>query len=369
MAEWMAKERGEQGMPAPWRFYERMDRLRLRQGEWLDALGWGPRETPSRVLLRGPCLTLKGYPAAAADGPVVLLVPAPIKRAYIWDLAPGASVVQACLERGLRPYVVQWEMPGEDAGLADYADRFLRECIEAIAADCGTRRAVVAGHSLGGILAAIFAALNPELVAGLVLLGAPLHFSPSAEQGALGPVVERAGGVRELATRLPPRVPGSLMTTAGFVASPMAFGRERWTDWWRSLLSLEAIKTHMQVERWTLDELPLAGRLVEDIVEQLYGADAFMAGTLSCGGRTAAASRVTAPLLAVAQPRCPVVPPAAVLPFVAAAASREKRMLWYEGDVGVAIQHVGLLVGHNAHARLWPEIVDWIYAVWPGKLG
>ena len=35
-------------------------------------------------------------------------------------------------------------------------------------------------------------------------------------------------------------------------------------------------------------------------------------------------------------------------------------LLPYDGDVGVSLQHVGLLVGPQAHARLWPEIVRWV---------
>jgi polyhydroxyalkanoate synthase len=37
-------------------------------------------------------------------------------------------------------------------------------------------------------------------------------------------------------------------------------------------------------------------------------------------------------------------------------------VLWYEGDVGVALQHVGMLVGSNAHQALWPEILQWLHA-------
>jgi hypothetical protein len=45
---------------------------------------------------------------------------------------------------------------------------------------------------------------------------------------------------------------------------------------------------------------------------------------------------------------------------VGAAASRDKTVLHYEGDVGVALQHVGPLVGRRAHALLWPRITQWI---------
>jgi len=349
-------------MPPAWLMYERMDRVRSRQGQWLDALGWGPRETPSRIVLRRPGLTLKGYASPAGKGPVLLVVPAPIKRAYIWDLAPGASVVQACLSGGLRPYVVQWETPEANAGLEQFGDQYLAECVQAIGAECGVSRVILAGHSLGGVLATVFAAVNPDLAAGLVLLGTPLHFSPSQEQGALGAAAGKPGA-REFLESMPDQVPGSVMSMAGFMASPAAFGKERWTDWCHSLPHAEAMKTHMQVERWTLDELPLAGRLVEAVLRQLYGADALVAGTLRCGGKTAAASNVRAPLLLVAEPHCAIVPPTAVLPFLDKVASREKRVLQYDGDVGVAIQHVGVLVGRQAHAQLWPEILAWIHSL------
>ena len=76
MAERMAKDTGGNRTPPAWLLYERMDRVRTRQGEWLDALGWGPHETPFRVVLRRPGLTLKAYAGAAGDGPVLLIVPA-----------------------------------------------------------------------------------------------------------------------------------------------------------------------------------------------------------------------------------------------------------------------------------------------------
>jgi polyhydroxyalkanoate synthase len=71
---------------------------------------------------------------------------------------------------------------------------------------------------------------------------------------------------------------------------------------------------------------------------------------------------VTAPLVCVLDARCRVVPPEAVLPFYDAAGSADKTLLHYDGDVGVSLQHVGVLVGRHAHARLWPEILQWIGA-------
>src|SRR5690242_20527725 len=74
----------------------RSDGLRRWQGQMLDTIGLAPVETPSRLVAAFHGADLIAFePAdaasAAADGPALLIVPAPIKRHYIWDLAPDAS--------------------------------------------------------------------------------------------------------------------------------------------------------------------------------------------------------------------------------------------------------------------------------------
>src|SRR5947208_10986316 len=91
-----------------WTFMEQIDRFRLWRGSLLEEMGWGPKESPSRIVFEKPALTLRAYTEPDISGPVVLLVPAPIKRAYLWDLAPGASVVQQFVRGGLRVYLAQW---------------------------------------------------------------------------------------------------------------------------------------------------------------------------------------------------------------------------------------------------------------------
>jgi hypothetical protein len=67
-----------------------------------------------------------------------------------------------------------------------------------------------------------------------------------------------------------------------------------------------------------------------------------------------------APVLSVVDPRSELVPPPAVLPFHAAAGSAEARLVWYRGDTGVALQHVGALVGRTARREVWPAILQWV---------
>src|SRR5260370_1088538 len=96
--------------------------------------------------------------------------------------------------------------------------------------------------------------------------------------------------------------------------------------------------------------------LFAEIVEFLYREDRFMTGTLRVGTRSATPHRLAMPIVSVVDPRSSIVPPSSVLPFLARVSSGDKKLLWYEGDKGVALQHIGALVGQMAHRRLWPEI-------------
>jgi hypothetical protein len=119
---------------------KQMDRSRQARGRMLERAGHGPQPTVSIILHAEPGLNLRRYGTDEAGGPPVLLVPAPIKRAYIWDLAPEVSVVRRWLEQGYRVYLAEWTPLADaddrdDLGLADYADRLLTACRQAIAAD------------------------------------------------------------------------------------------------------------------------------------------------------------------------------------------------------------------------------------------
>lgn len=332
-----------------------LDDARRRFGDLLDLLGFGPVETPYRVVWAAPPALLRRYEADGnGAGKPLLIVPAPIKRAHVWDLAPEVSVVRHCLAAGLRVYLLEWTEPvgaARNLGLEYYALRSLDAALASVAEETGHARVLVAGHSLGGTFAALFAAVHARRVAGLILLEAPLAFGPDA--GAFRPVLAAS----------PPEsdapVPGSFLNIVSIGASPRTFIFERWLDAARSLGDGQVALTHMRVVRWTLDELPLPGRLFTEVVEELYRADRFRQGTLVLGGRSVRPEGLTCPVLAVGDPRSIVIPPNSIRGVYDLLSHPDNRLLWYQGDRGVALQHVGVLVGTHAHQELWPEILAW----------
>jgi len=289
----------------------------------------------------------------------LLIIPAPIKKPYIWDLTPSVSTVLACLQAQFRVYVLEWpETPpnGPDNGLAVYVDELILECAKAIG-----EPAVLAGHSLGGTLATIFASRHPKHVRALILLEAPLSFSGDA--GAIANLIRMVPATDAL--RYVSAYPGTVLNALSLAASPESFLWWRWRDLPLSAGDPAALRTHLLVERWTLDEYAMPSALFADVVD-LYRENRFLRGTLRVEGQTAAPRNLTVPVLAVVDPESDVVPPSSVMPFLDALPHRNWTLLLYEPDIGVALRHVGVLAVRNAHSLLWPEILAWIRTSSPG---
>jgi polyhydroxyalkanoate synthase len=331
----------------------------------LDAFGLGPQETPSRLVAEWPGARLRAYhDLGQGDGPVLLIVPAPFKRAYIWDLLPQVSVVRRCRARGLRVYLLEWLIPtnqDDDWSLTDYADRLPAAAGTAIETETGISRPLIAGHSLGGTFAAIFAAFHPEQVGGLILMDAPLAFG---EQG--GPLTQavrlipHAAAIRQMAGS---PVPGSVINALSLGAAPDAFQLQPVLDFAASLQDPLALAVHTRVARWALDEFPLSGQLFEDVLEQLYREDRFRQGTLQVDRRQVGIADLRGPVMAVINPLGQVVPPASLLRGLDRVQDLQAEILTYEGDRGPLLQHLGPLVAPVAHERLWPRILDWAQCV------
>src|SRR3974390_2359924 len=154
------------------------DAMRRLQGNALGALGLSPNECPFQIIASGPFWRLREYGGKGTKR--LMVVAAPIKRPYIWDLSSSVSAIRHCLRRGLRVHLLEWlpasEMTGNN-GFAEYTNAIC-ECATSIADTRTKEKAFLLGHSLGGTLAAIFAAGAPASIRGLVLLGAPLCFQP-----------------------------------------------------------------------------------------------------------------------------------------------------------------------------------------------
>jgi polyhydroxyalkanoate synthase subunit PhaC len=336
--------------------YDATDAARRLQGDAIAALGLGPSESPYSVVASGPYWRLRDYGDEHASNSL-LIVAAPIKRPYIWDLAPPVSAVRICLEHGLRVRLLEWIPASQHTngvGLDECA-LAISACVAQATREDGGSKPFLSGHSLGGTLAAIYAASASDTIKGLVLLGAPLCFQP-----------EQSGFRDALVSLAPPSLsdanpfPGSLLSHMSALASPGTFIWSRLMDAMFSLADQHAMEIHARIERWALDEVALPGKLVQQILDWLYREDRFRRGLLTIDERPIGPATLGAPVLAIVNTLDDVAPMSSLKPFADAMPSNTMRVIEYSGEIGACLQHLGILVGREARATVWPDIMTWI---------
>ncbi|MBB3175867.1 alpha/beta fold hydrolase [Variovorax sp. Sphag1AA] len=114
--------------------------------------------TPGAVVHRHEMLELIEYKAQTktVHGTPLFIVPPQINKYYIWDLAPGRSLIEYLVQQGFQVFVVSWFDPGADQsewGLQDYV-LALEEAMQTVREISRSRQMHVLGACSGGITSA-----------------------------------------------------------------------------------------------------------------------------------------------------------------------------------------------------------------------
>ena len=164
------------GLPAS------VDGSRFRVGENLAA-------TPGAVVYRDATLELIQYrpQTGSVHGTPLFIVPPQINKFYVWDLAPGRSLIEFLVQQGHQVFVVSWFNPGEaqaEWGLSTYV-LALEKAMGVTRRIAATDQLHVLGACSGGITAAAtlayLAAKDMNWARSLTLLVAILDISGIAD--------------------------------------------------------------------------------------------------------------------------------------------------------------------------------------------
>lgn len=274
-------------------------------------------------------------------GPPVVLVPSLVNAADVFDLAPGASLVESLSAVGLHPLVVEWGAPGPEERALDI-DGLVTARLLPLIATLGEPVHLV-GYCLGGTIAIAAAAIVPPR--SLALVAAPWHFSryPAARRAALGALwAEIAPAAR--ATGVVPvdlLQPGFWeLDRARSVAKFERFGA-------LDPGSAEATR-YVLVEDWVNGGPPIGHAAAAHIFERFYRDDEPGRGLWAIDGRAIDPAALSCPLLNIIARRDLIVP--------AAAAPRAGEQLALE------LGHVGMMVGGRAFALLHAPLARWLLA-------
>jgi len=296
------------------------------------------------------------YPAYKAlyHTPIVLVY-ALIKRAFILDLQPGASVVESLTSKGFEVYLIDWLPPtsaDSDRGFDAYVNQDLANAVSMVKTYRGVAQVSVIGYCLGALLSIMYSALHRQDVRNLVTIAAPLDMSirefPSyllidwLSENAIDRIIAANGNC-------PARLLESLFAaTASLyrVGDLLGICPESERDHYA--------RSYPAFRRWLDSEVPIAGRLFRELAVDIFKKNLLCRGEMLVGKETIDLKRISAALLNVVASQDTLVDPKSSLPLIDMVGSEDKTTLMFPTG------HVGAVVSPQAHAELWPRIAEWL---------
>ena len=312
--------------------------------------------TPKDVLYERGTLRLYHYRPLADEiyRVPLLLVMATTNKAYVFDLAPGQSMVEYLLKQGFDVYVIDWEPPlpeERSLNLADYTQDFLPTCVEQVQQDCGEQDVSIVGYCQGGVLSLIYAASHTNgPLKNLACLTTPVDFSEMGLSAIWSD--EKHFDVDRLVDTLGV-VPQDFIQASFDMLRPAqkSAGQIRvWEQMWND----EFVKSYRAFDRWGAETLPLAGEYFRDTTKELMWGNKLFKGELNVAGKSAKLADIKIPLFVALAEHDHIVSYKASKPLMDLVGSEDKEEIVLKGG------HVSLIAGPNAVRRMWPKLAEWL---------
>jgi len=339
-------------------------------------------QTPYEVIFSDDLVTLRYYPplkdsyirvgeedqplAVARESfrvPLILVAPLAVNMS-IYDLFPNRSLVRYLRARGFELYLVDWGTPGWDHNhldIASYFADYLPELVDQVREHSGCDQVSLYGWSFGGVFSYCAAALAPEKIRNLVLVGAPCDYWAN---GAIGKQYKSIGQLLNfLESRLGFRVhqtrrrfwrsPGWANATAFKLTSPIS-SLQNYLDLLRNLHSEEYITRNATQGAFLNNMVAYPGGVIQDTVQYLWVDNCPAQGRLPMHEAPATLADVTADIMMVYGDNDPLATAEACRALVEHVSSREVEQLLGPGG------HMGILSGSKAPTHIWPKVADWL---------
>ena len=297
----------------------------------------------------------------AASGPPVLLIHGISSNHRFWDLTQDNSMALILADAGFDPWLLDLRGHGDAVfkangerqrhgwSLDDYGIFDLHAAIAHVQAQTGHERVAVVGHSMGGMVAAIYQAHHgDDALAALVVVGTPAAFDTKGLKRLIGRVGTAVGSL------------------------PKSFGSPtlaRWMAGWQG-----NIPAHGEGLLFTASNMPPHMRrlMLRNIVSptsreeisqlrQMLRSGSFT----SANGQkdySAQLSTLTVPFMAISGGGDFIVPPQVVEPWMEQVGSDDKTLIVASEANGFAADygHLDLALGPAAPREILQPVAEWL---------
>ena len=283
----------------------------------------------------------------------VLIVTSLVNQPYILDLAPGQSMMEFLLRQGFDVFLIEWGRPRrehQNLVLEDYVLDRIPACIKRVQEVSGEKDVSIIGYCVGGLLAALYAALTPQgALKNLVCMAAPVNGDGLESLKAwMGKDFDEEALLAQFGN-----VPGDWVQNALRALRP--FGKLAGA---MSLLNNmdkeDAVRSNLRMGKWETDNLPFPGGVFRQMVNGFLRKNQLVKGTWVIGGKRVKLGDIKVPFLHLLAADDHITPYASSKDLVQLVGSRDKQEIIVKGG------HVGLVAGRGAELRMWPALEDWL---------
>ena len=284
----------------------------------------------------------------------IILVMATTNRAFIFDLAPGQSMIEYMVKKGFDVYVIDWEPPTyaeRGLTLADYTQDFIPTCVAKVQQDSGEEDVNIVGYCMGGVLSLIYAATHADgPLQNLVCITTPVDWHKMGLTNVwndpkyfdVDQLVDTVGILSaEAVTQM-----FEMQRPAQRLAGQLRL--------WDQILDDDFVDNYRAFNRWGEETLPLAGEYLRETTKELFWANKLFTGELEVGGKSANLANITIPLLSCVAEHDHLAPREATKPLLDLVSSEDSEEILLKGG------HVSLIAGPNAAKRMWPRLDTWL---------
>jgi polyhydroxyalkanoate synthase subunit PhaC len=286
----------------------------------------------------------------------ILLIYALVNRSYILDLMPGNSFVEYLVGEGFDVYLLDWGVPGKedkDMSFENYVLDYMPRAVRKVLRHSHTDELTIFGYCMGGTMSVMYASLFPEGLKNLVLLAAPIDFTPG-EVGIYGLWFSEKHQDPDVILDTFGNVPADLAYTGTAMLRPITNYVGSYVTMWDLIMREKPTESWRAMSKWANDPVPIPGAAFKQWIEDFYQQNKLVKGELKLRGRRVDLSNIKCPVLNLAGKHdhlCFLPQAQATMDLVG---SEDKEFVVM--DAG----HVGLVMGRGAKKALWPQTRDWL---------
>jgi polyhydroxyalkanoate synthase len=304
----------------------------------------------------GKMKLLHYHPMVDEPHPIpLLIIYALINKPYILDLQPNKSVIRKLLSSGFDVYMIDWGTPTDVdryLDLDDYVNWYIDDVVDFIRAQHNLDSITVFGYCMGGTLSVMYTGIHPEKVRNFVLMAAPLDFE--ADQGLLKKWSRPEYFDADKLVETIGNVPGEFLNFGFLLLDPVNNIYSKYLKFVDKVDDEKFVSMFFRMEKWINDGIPLAGEAYREYIKKCYQQNLLVKNKFTINGNKVELDNIRMPLLSIVAQYDHLVPKESSMSFNDLVPSKDKKRIMFPTG------HIGLSVSSKAHAKMWPDVIEWL---------